>query len=179
MTPANNCPPSMYVWKGGNSFLGGRGGSLRVVWPFPGPLAQQGDPYPVWVKSATQHGTADKPKHCTRFPPPGGEEIAVRHGASSAGYPYHLHRTVTLIGPEQVGWPQHCSGHLGTPGHWGIWAQKGYRPAQSQGGPPHPAAPHLIAWRPRRRRWYRPLRRRVVHCLLRFSVTRPGEGFRP
>ena len=26
MTPANNYPPSMYVWKGGNSFLGGRGG---------------------------------------------------------------------------------------------------------------------------------------------------------
>ena len=28
------------------------------------------------VKSATTHGNADKPKHYTRFPPPGGEEIS-------------------------------------------------------------------------------------------------------
>ena len=46
MTPANNCPPSMYVWKGGNSFLGGRGGYYQEWVPYPLRRAHQGAPTP-------------------------------------------------------------------------------------------------------------------------------------
>ena len=101
MTPANNCPPSMYVWKGGNSFLGGRAGAQRVVRPFPGPPARQGDPCPVRVKSATKHGHALSPNTALGFPPPpGGEEIyVVRHGATSAGT-FLRHWTVDSLGPK-------------------------------------------------------------------------------